>query len=174
MTAQKLAYWSTIALVLSGLFEILVSFQTLTGWTLIVAAVACWLLLVFGLSGLHARQAIKTGWFGYVSLGIVLVGTLFSLIAVIAGNNLFSNGLLLSPTAKGIAYLLFETSIVTQTGYFLYGLASFRAGIYPQVVSVLLMIMVLLMIVAGNFGQGLGMIALGVILMRSKPAGEAL
>jgi hypothetical protein len=170
MTAQRLAYWSNIALVLSGLFEILVSFQTLSGWPLIVSAIACWALLVFGLSGLHARQAKKTGWFGYASLGIVLVGTLFSLIAVIAGNNLFSNALLLSPAAKSIAYLLFETSIVAQTGYFLYGLASLRAGIYPQVVSVLMMIMVLLMIVAGNFGQGLGMIAMGVVLMRGKPA----
>jgi hypothetical protein len=174
MAAQKLFYWSNIALVLSGLVEILVSFQELTGWTLVITALAGWVLLMLGLAGLHARQAKKAGRFGYIGLGLLIIGSILALVPVISANTLFSNNLLTSSTAKSIAYLLFETSIVVQTGYFLYGLASLRAGIFPQAVSVLLVITVVLMIVAGNFGQGLSMSAIGIILLNSKARAESV
>jgi hypothetical protein len=162
MTAQKLILWSHLVLALSGLYEIVAGSQGLIGWA----------LFIIGLAGLHARQAKKAGWFGYVGLGILIISSVLSLIPVIAGNNLFSNNLFLSPTGKGIAYLLFETSIVAQSGYFLYGLVSLRAGIFPQAVNLLLIITVVLMIIAGNFGQGICMVAIGIILWKSKFLGE--
>jgi hypothetical protein len=162
MTAQKLILWSHLALTLSGLYEMITGSQGLIGWA----------LFIVGLVGLHARQAKKAVWFDYVGLGILIMGSVLSLIPVIAGNNFLSNNLFLSPTGKGITYLLFETSIVAQSGYFLYGLASLRAGIFPQAVSLLLIITVVLMIIAGNFGQGICMAAIGIILWRSKNFGE--
>jgi hypothetical protein len=162
MTAQKLILWSHLVLALSGVYEIVTGAQGLIGWA----------LFIIGLAGLHARQAKKAGWFGYVGLGIIIIGSVLSLISVITANNLFSNNLFLSPTAKSIAYLLFETSIVVQAGYFLYGLASLKAGIFPQAVSLLLIITIVLMIVANNFGEGICMAAIGVILWRSKNIGE--
>jgi hypothetical protein len=162
MTVQKLIFWSPLVLVLSGIYEILAGTQGLIGWA----------LFMIGLIGLHARQAKKAGWFGYVGLGILIIGSVLSLIPVIAGNNLFSSNFFLASTSKGIAYLLFETTIVVHTGYFLYGLASLKAGIFPQTVGLLLIITIVLMLVAGSFGQGLGMAAIGIILWRSKSIGE--
>ena len=158
MSAQKLILWSHIVLALSGLYEILTGSQGLIGWV----------LFVVGMAGVQARQARKMGWFGYLGLAILLLGSLASLLLYLAGNNVYSYSLFATQTGKSIAYLLFETSIVTQTGYFLYGLASLRAGILPQVVSLLLAIAVVMMIVAGSFGQGLCMVAVGILLSRSK------
>jgi hypothetical protein len=162
MTLQKLIFWSPLVLVLSGIYEILAGTQGLIGWA----------LFMIGLIGLHARQAKKAGWFGYVGLGILILGSVLSLIPVITGNNLFSSSFFISPTSKGIAYLLFETTIVVHTGYFLYGLATLKAKIFPQTVGLLLIVTIALMLIAGNFGQGLGMAAIGIILWRSKSIGE--
>ena len=162
MTAQKLIRWSHLVLALSGVYEIVAGAQGPISWA----------LFMIGLAGLHARQAKKAGWFGYVGLGIIIIGSILTLIPTITGNNLFSNNLFLSPTANRIAYLLLETSIVVQAGYFLYGLASLRAGVFPQAVSIMLIITVILMIVANNFGEGICLAAIGVILWRSKNIGE--
>jgi len=162
MTVQKLIPWSHLVLTLSGVYEILAGNQGLIGWV----------LFIIGLAGLHARQAKKAGWYGYVGLAILVLGSILSLIPVLTGNNLFSNDQMLTPTVNRIVYLLLETSLVVQTGYFLYGLASLKAGIFPQAVSLLLVITVVMMIVAGNFGQGLAMTAIGILLWINKPAAE--
>ncbi|MDR3573095.1 MAG: hypothetical protein P4L50_04500 [Anaerolineaceae bacterium] len=173
MTVQKFIQWSTTALVLSGLFEILASFQNLAHWMLSISAVAGWVLLIIGFAGLHARQVHKTGWFGYVGLGLLFIGTALSLLPYVVGSNLLSNSLFLSTNGKRIAFLLFETSLVAQVGYFLYGLSSLRVRVLPQVINYLLIISVILMIISGIFGQGLSTAAIGILLRRNDALAQA-
>jgi hypothetical protein len=107
------------------------------------------MLMLFGLVGLYAHQAVEAGWLGLVGFLLALAGTAF------AGSIFFMASTVLPLVAAGSpsvfdqvmpppAFAVVVLGVGFVLGYLLFGIATIRAGVFPRWSGSLLIIGVLL------------------------------
>lgn len=139
------------------------------------------MLFLAGLIGLYARQSEAAGTLGLAGFIVAFIGTALQLgsywnrlfdvpwIAVEAPGLLDAN-----PMGSGVLTVgLMLSTIVFAVGWLLFGVSAFRAGVYPRIPTVLLMIGALLLL-APLPGAGLpfsvAVVWLGVVLFTDERA----
>lgn len=118
-----------------------------------VAAVAAGaLLLPVALVGLYARQAEAAGALGLVGFLAAFVGTgllagMFWTLAFVAPSLAVEAPAVLDTEPTGpLAFGLLFSGIVVGLGWALFGIAMFRAGVFPRVAAIVLVVGALLTI----------------------------
>ena len=102
----------------------------LTGVLLILT----WVLVSGGLVGLYESQREAVGELGVVSFVMALVGSI--LLVIVVSIQTFNIGV--SGGAVMLAAVI--AVLVASIGWFLFGLATYRARIYPRAAAILLMV----------------------------------
>jgi hypothetical protein len=132
----------------------------------IVAAV----LIGFGLVGLYARQAQQAGWLGLIAFVVTFIGVL------LVTGSVWSEAFLGPWLARTVPDLLDSGSadsaliaswlsyILFSLGWFLFGLASLRAGVLSRGAAILLLIGAPLPIILGFLNVPLGGVVFGAAL----------
>lgn len=120
-----------------------------------------------GLLGLHARQAASYGMLGTVGFLAALVGTILVL----------ANVLLIRAAERNLLDLLLLLGLVGMLlGFVLLGIATLRAGLLPQWVGVVLILVLPVSALLGDYGGGLVLgivwLALGYILLAARTLGS--
>jgi hypothetical protein len=154
MTAQKLIRWSHLALMIGGLYEVVVPFFFPSKGFIGIA------LLLSGLIGLHARQVKKVGWLGHLGITFILISTILPVLFGIQRNSIIEIYL---PTLLMGGLQLFGIAI--------YGAATLRANILPKVVGYLFFLSILTTFIIG-MSLSYVLIPIGYILFRKKNVGE--
>lgn len=159
ITASKLIRWAGLSALLAGVFFVLVgmfhplsiiSSVTTTRWIIVhVVAIAMSFFGLFGMAGIYARQAEKSGWLGLVGfvmfslwlmlmIGFTFVEA-FILPSLATSAPTFVEGFLgmFSDSASqinlGVLPILWTvTGPLLILGGLLFGIATFRAGILPR------------------------------------------
>jgi hypothetical protein len=136
---------------------------TLTGLLLILA----WALVLGGLVGLYASQREAVGVLGVVGFVMALVGSI--LLVIVLCIQTFNIGV--SGGAVMLAAVI--AVLVASVGWFLFGLATYRARIYPRAAAILLMVgAVINLIIHFSAGESIVMEAaivwLGFFLFRGR------
>jgi hypothetical protein len=93
------------------------------------------ILLLLSLPAMYARQANAAGWLGLT--GHVLLQTGVLLLIVLAAPSLIYPSLKLTPGENPVLFLL---GIALTLGLLLTGIATIRAGIFPRVAGILLLV----------------------------------
>jgi hypothetical protein len=108
---------------------------TLTGLLLILA----WVLVLGGLVGLYASQREAVGVLGLIGFVIALVGTGL-LVGVLCVQTFYIPARGVSGVGSVVSLFAAVVVLVTSIGWFLFGLATFKARIYPRPAATLLMV----------------------------------
>jgi hypothetical protein len=109
---------------------------TLTGLLLVLA----WVLVLGGLVGLYTSQQEAVGVLGVVGFVTALVGTVL-LVGVLCVQLFYLPASGVSGTTGMVVGLVGAVVVlVASVGWFLFGLATFKARIYPRVAATLLMV----------------------------------
>jgi hypothetical protein len=107
----------------------------LTGLLFILA----WILVLGGLVGLYASQQAAVGVLGAVGFVIALAGTVL-LVGVVCVQTFYipvSGG---SGVGRMVTLVAGIVVLVSSIGWFLFGLATFMARVYPRPAAILLMV----------------------------------
>ncbi len=111
---------------------------------------------MIALFALYERQAVRAGTFGVVALCVAIAGTMD-----MAGNQWFDgfvvpwlaqvspNSLTTAPKTNTIIIAALSSYLLNAIGWVLFGIASFRARVYPRVLC-------LALIIGGIFGYAAG------------------
>lgn len=120
-----------------------------------------------GLLGLYARQAASYGVLGTVGFLAALVGTILVL----------ANVLLIRAAERNLLDLLLLLGLVGMLlGFVLLGIATLRAGVLPQWAGVVLILVLPVSALLGDYGGGLVLgivwLAFGYILLAGRTLGS--
>jgi hypothetical protein len=123
--------------------------------------------MLVGLLGLHARQAASYGVLGTVGFLVALVGTILVL----------ANVLLIRAAERNLLDLLLLLGLVGMLlGFVLLGIATLRAGVMPQWTGVVLILVLPISALLGDYGGGLVLgivwLALGYVLLSARTLGS--
>lgn len=172
MSSSKLIRWSGLAALAGGLLFIIFSVAEFiagqdrlpseaaatSAWPIIEGGYVVTVVLIgLGLVGLYARQAQRAGWLGLIAFLVTFTGVL--LTAGSAWSQAFlgpwlartAPELLDSGSADSMFFAFWISYIVFSLGWFLFGLASLRAGVLSRGASILFMIGAPLPIILGGF-----------------------
>ena len=133
-------------------------------------------LILFGLFGLYASQSEATGTLGLVGFLIAFLGT--ALAAGAGWDQAFIAPRIaeLEPGLLGMPNLAFPLSFaIFAVGWLLFGIATLRAGVYPRVAAILLIVGAVLTFVsflfpASGLVLGIGVAWLGFVLFTGGSA----
>jgi hypothetical protein len=120
-------------------------------------------VLMIALFALYQRQAVRAGTFGVVALCVAIAGTMD-----MAGNQWFDGFVVpwlaevapdsfTAPKTGTIIVAALSSYLLLPLGWVLFGIASFRARVYPRILCVALMI-------GGIFGYAAGRAPFGIPL----------
>ena len=186
MSYSKLTRWSGLAAVAGGvLFGILSVAEFLAGANRPLseaAATSAWpvieggyvlaaVLLGLGLVGLYARQAQRAGTLGLIAFVVTFIGVL--LVTGSVWSEAFlgpwlartAPELLDSGSADSMFFAFWLSYILFSLGWFLFALASLRAGVLSRGAAILLLIAAPLQFVLGFLNVPLGGVLLGAALV---------
>jgi len=112
------------------------------------------LFALFGLVGIYAHERMRAGPLGFVGFVLAFIGTamfvgtgmitafIWPMIAVHAPDVVEAGGAIFQGPVSVFAFLL--TAVTASVGYFVFGIATLRAGVFPRTVTVMLMLGALL------------------------------
>jgi len=101
--------------------------------------ILAWVLVLGGLVGLYVSQQESVGTLGLVSFVLALVGTVL-LVGVLCVQTFYLPVAGISSIRIVVSVVALVTMLVVTVGWFLFGLATFRARIYPRPAAILLMV----------------------------------
>jgi hypothetical protein len=185
MTSLNLKHWSGLAALMGGgLFVVLSVVESvifgnqpdveaaLTGaWIIVqVSYLVAALLALLGLVGLYVDQAQEAGTLGLIAFVLAFVGGMMATGS--AWSEAFFGGwlarsapeLLSAEPSGALAAGVLLTYVLFTLGWFLFGLASLRAGVLPRGAAVVLMIGALWFLVSDIAGLPLSMVIYGAAL----------
>jgi hypothetical protein len=117
------------------------------------------ILVLFGLTGLLARQLQRAGLFGVIGYVVAFFGTASFVMGamieayVIPFMGLTNPALEDGPPPPGIGEAYLTIAVLMTVGYLLLGIATYRAGVLPRSVGLLLAIGAVVMQVANHLGD---------------------
>jgi hypothetical protein len=117
------------------------------------------ILILFGLTGLLARQLQRAGLFGVIGYVAAFVGTASFVMGamieayIIPFMGLQNPALEEGPPPPGIGEAFLTIAILMTVGYILLGIATYRAGVLPRSVGLLLVIGAVVMQVTNHLGS---------------------
>lgn len=164
MSTANVRRWSGLVSLLAGLLYALGAFLHPVGEDLaainspnwVPAHLVYWvsaILMLFGLVGLYARQARKTGWLGLLSfvlafLGTILVGSILIVSATLIPLIAAEAPAILEEAIALPAFMLPVFVLGFGLGYVLFGMATMRAGTFPRWSGLLLIVGVSLFMIS--------------------------
>ncbi len=130
------------------------------------------LLILFGLPGMYARQAQRSGVLGLVAFVLAFAAVALDLVASGPANAFILPELagrdatrsLIANPPPGLGIYLLGGFLLLLVGFVLLGVATVRAGVLPRGAGVLLIVGVLIDFIGGFFLRGLLPIPIGVLL----------
>jgi hypothetical protein len=185
MSSSKLMRWSGLAALVGGVLFVIVTVAEFlvvgnrplseaaatSPWLVIeVGYVVTVVLIGFGLVGLYARQAQRAGTLGLIAFVVTFIGVLLATGSVWSEAFLgpwlarTAPDLLDSGAADSMFFAFWLSYILFSLGWFLFGLASLRAGGLSRGAAILLMIGAPLPIVLGFLNVPLGNVLFGAAL----------
>jgi len=167
MSTANLIRWSGLISLLAGVLHVVGALLHPVGEDLaainspnwVPAHLVYWVsgtLMLFGLVGLYARQAEKTGWLGLVSfvlafIGTALVGGLLLMVSTIIPSLIAVEApALIGQAMMPPAFALPVVFLGYGLGFILFGVATMRAGVLPRWSGLLLIIGVAFQLVEGS------------------------
>lgn len=184
MSSSNLFRWSGLCALVGGLLLVSISIlesvffgsqpdseaMASGAWIVVeVVFIVAEVFVILGMVGLYVSQAKKVGNLGAIAFLVAITGTV--MVSGIDWSSAFMAPWLSEITAPGvldaepsgvfIAGILITFALFS-VGYFLFGLASLRAGILPRGASVLLMIGAVLFLVMAFLELGFEGVVLGL------------
>jgi len=166
MSAANLIRWSGLMSLLAGVLHVLAAILHPVGEDLaavispnwVLAHLLYWasvILLLFGLVGLYARQAEKTGRLGLIGFVLAFIGTAVAEVFLFYAATTMP---LIATTAPDLfnqltappAFALPLFGLTFGLGFILFGVATMRAGVLPRWSGLLLIIGILFSMAEGS------------------------
>ncbi len=120
-------------------------------------------LILFGLFGLHASQSEATGTLGLVGFLVAFLGTALAVGATWAQAFVAPRIAQLEPGLLEVPNFAFPLSFaIFAVGWLLFGIATMRAGVYPRVAAILLIVGAVLTFVSFLFPASAVVLGIGV------------
>ena len=161
MSPQTLGRLSGLSCIIGGVC--LVAFILIHPWDQLmgaaIARTARWqaahtlhfvgaLFALFGLVGIYARERVQVGSVGFAGFVLSFIGTamfvgtgmitafIWPMIAVQAPSVVEAGGAIFQGPVSVFAFLL--TAVTASIGYFIFGVATFRAAVFPRTITAML------------------------------------
>ena len=185
MSSSKLVRWSGLASLAGGLLFIihtvaeslvvedrpLSEAAATSPWLVIEGGIVVTAVFVgFGLVGLYARQAQRAGRLGLIAFVVAFIGVLLVTGSVWSEAFLApwlartAPELLDSGSADSVLAAVWLSYLLFSLGWFLFGLASLRAGVLSRGAAILLLIGAVVPVVLGGLDIPLGSVLFGAAL----------
>jgi hypothetical protein len=138
----------------------------------LVLLILAWVLISGGLVGLYASQREAFGALGMVGFVVALVGSLLTVV-VLCVQTFYIPVAGVTGIGRVVTLIAVVVLLVASIGWFLFGQATYNAGIYPRAAAILLMVgAVINLVIHLSAGEVIVMAAaiawLGLFLFRGR------
>lgn len=191
MNATQLFRASSAAAVIGGSGIVLLDVAQIASEvprrTVGLAEIPITLAVLFGLPGLYVRQAARAGYLGLLAFALTFaavalgIGHYYMVAFVEAG--IGTSWPEAAEVARDSSRIMMPFEFLAFVlGWLLFGIATLRAGLFPRLAAILLIVGILLVLAraflplpgpVGGVLMGVSIAWLGVELFRSAPAAEA-